>query len=313
MFDVPILFIVFNRPNITKLVFDRIRQIKPKYLFIHADGPRSWIHDDLLFSLEVRAIVSNIDWECDVKKTFHTENYGCGKAVSSAISWFFEHVDEGIILEDDCLPDLSFFSFCKENLAKHRDDRRIMHISGNNFHPLKRINEYSYYYSKYNHIWGWATWKKSWDSYKFNIDTGDISKQISSRKYPLGSHRYWKSIFLQTSMGSIDTWDYQWTYAMWKEGGLAIIPKYNLISNIGFGANATHTNDEDSYLSNLPVRPIEFPLVHPPTVSVSWLADWMVSKKHFNVRFFKNRFLNKFFILFFCLIYFFVYRKIDFK
>lgn len=164
-FNVPILFIIFNRPETTKAVFHEIRKNQPFQLFVAADGPRREIFEDIENCRKVREIIQLIDWECNVQTLFRDENLGCKIAVSSAIDWFFSQVDEGIILEDDCLPDQSFFPFCQELLEKYRYDAKIMMIGGSNFQFNKNKFEYSYYFSRYFHIWGWASWKRAWQFY----------------------------------------------------------------------------------------------------------------------------------------------------
>jgi len=170
-FNTPILFLVFNRPNTTQRVFNVIRQVKPKQLFVAADGPRRDKGADEEKCEATREIVKQIDWDCEVKTLFREENLGCGKAVSSAITWFFENVEEGIILEDDCLPNLDFFGYCEELLDRYRDNREVMFIGGDNFQKGKKWGDASYYFSAYNHVWGWATWKRTWDIYDFKLDS----------------------------------------------------------------------------------------------------------------------------------------------
>lgn len=257
--DTPILFIIFNRPDVTARVFETIKHARPKSLFIAADGPRSTHPKDSELCEQTRAIVSEIDWPCDVRTKFNAKNLGCKYAVSSAISWFFQHVDSGIILEDDCLPDPSFFSFCENLLKYYQNDARVMHIAGCNFQNGIRRSNADYYFSIYAHVWGWATWKRAWARYDVNMR--DFSSETNKgfiRRISKNLHfqRYWNELFLKTSKGQIDTWDYQWQYAIWKSSGLCVIPQVNLIANIGFGAEATHTQ-HDSWLADLPVSPLK--------------------------------------------------------
>jgi hypothetical protein len=174
MFKTPILFLVFNRPETTKFVFESIRSVKPAKLYICADGPRPNVENDKIHCSAVRKIVSNIDWECEVKTLFRIENKGCGKGVSEAITWFFSNEEEGIILEDDCLPNDSFFYYCSDLLDKYRFDTRIMHIGANNFLDDTISVENDIYFSSISHIWGWATWKRAWDSYDFKLQNYTI-------------------------------------------------------------------------------------------------------------------------------------------
>lgn len=250
-FQTPILFLVFNRPTTTKISFKVIAAIKPKYLFIAADGPRTTKVGEASLCEEVRTIVSNIDWDCEVKTLFRTQNLGCGKAVSSAITWFFEHVEQGIILEDDCIPDATFFSYCELLLNYYKDNTQIMHIGGNNFHQQLSIAEQDYFFSAYNHIWGWATWRRAWAMYDFDtkfIDTFLAEKKLNYYFNTNSEIKFWTKRLKQIHKHEIDTWDYQWTFSIWNNQGLSIVPNVNLVSNIGFGEDATHTKIESAVL-----------------------------------------------------------------
>ncbi len=250
MLDTPVLFLVFNRPEKTKRVFSVVRRMKPKYLFIAADGPRNNKVGEDRKCEEVRQIVTNIDWECEIKTLFRDNNLGCGKAVSSAIDWFFENIEEGIILEDDCLPDDSFFYFCEKLLEYHRLDNKVMIISGNNFQDDKIYTNTSYYFSSYPHIWGWATWKRAWKLFDFEMEGLDdfINENKLKQNFRRKRDRIcWKNILKQTQKNNIDTWDYRWMYAIWKNRGVCIIPNCNLVKNIGFDEEATHTKSNNNY------------------------------------------------------------------
>jgi hypothetical protein len=236
MLDTPVLFIVFNRPDTTKKVFESIRSIKPRQLFIAADGPRNNNENDEIKCRQVKDIVAGIDWECSVKTLFREENLGCGRAVSGAIDWFFSQVEEGIILEDDTLPDPSFFHFCSFLLKKYRETEEVMHIGGCNFDFFNETkNTQPYFFSNIIHIWGWATWKRSWIKYDFSM-TG-----FSDEKKDLQCSPVFLDLFQKVFAHEIDTWDYQWMYAVLRAQGKAIIPSVNVVQNIGFGQNATHT------------------------------------------------------------------------
>jgi hypothetical protein len=241
----PVLFLVYNRPDITLRVLDSIRKAKPARLFIAADGPRPGDKRDADNCRRVREIIRTVDWDCEHSLLLRRKNLGCRAAVSEAVSWFFEQVGEGIILEDDCLPDPSFFNFCQELLEYYRDDTRVMHIGGDNFQPEEATPERaSYYFSRYGHIWGWATWRRAWKYYDVAMRTFPVFvKQgmlgnIFPRKF---EQAHWEGYLKKVRDGDIDLWDFQWQYALWSQGGLSIVPKTNLVSNIGVGRNATHT------------------------------------------------------------------------
>ena len=240
----PVLFIVFNRPDKTAQVFERIRKAKPKQLFVAADGYRLERPEEKILCDEVRSlIIDNVDWDCEVRTLFREENLGCGRAVSGAITWFFEHVEAGIILEDDCVPDPSFFNFAGELLTHFKDNRKIWVISGFNMQSGRWRGDGSYYLSINNHVWGWASWRDRWSEYQFRI--GEVDSSVINRYVGEKRHRKLFKKFFEDS-SKIDTWDFQWMYCMWKNNGLAVIPNHNLIDNIGFGKDATHTTNSDN-------------------------------------------------------------------
>jgi hypothetical protein len=268
MLDTPVLFIIFNRPNCTKAVFAQIRNAKPKQLFIAADGPRITKPDEDLLCNQTRKIVADIDWECEVKELFSEENMGCGRAVSRAINWFFDNVDMGIILEDDCVPNQSFFTFCEVLLMRFRNDFRVWQISGSNLISELSTNELdSYFFSYYGTIWGWATWKDRWKNYDFKIEQYTQLKEKTDYFYNLyGSQeqaQFRVKIYDSIVEKKIDTWDYQWSFIKNINRGLSIIPSKNLISNIGFGEDSTHTYLIDDIRRNLSRNELNFPLNHP--------------------------------------------------
>ena len=251
MFNTPILFLVFNRPDTTVRVFEQIRKIKPAYLYVAADGPRESKPVEKDICDKVRSVVlSQIDWKCEIKTLFRDENLGCGKAVSEAITWFFENVEEGIILEDDCLPDLSFFHYCEVMLNRYRDNKTVMHVGGDNFQFGRRRGKGDYYFSTLGHVWGWATWRRAWIKYQFDVSKAEPIKE-QSYKHAFNNNTlfidYYKDIFCKIANQSIDTWDYQWMYTLIKNDALSICPNVNLVQNIGFGKDATHTSQETEW------------------------------------------------------------------
>ncbi|GAB4002158.1 hemolytic protein HlpA [Spirosoma daeguense] len=265
-FDVPILFILFNRPQHARRVLDRIREVRPAQLFIAIDGPREGNVKDIEGVKLCVELLNEIDWPCSVIKLIREQNLGCKVAVSSAITWFFSQVEFGIILEDDCLPDKSFFYFSRELLLKYEQDERVMHIGGtkllSNHPPIYD----SYTFSTVCHIWGWATWRRAWKHYDMLISDYPKHKEslIKEKVKDKSSQLYWRNIFDQTYRGELDTWDFQWVYCTWINNGLSIIPDRNLITNIGFGELATHTT-VDSPFANLQAQSIDI-LQHPSIV-----------------------------------------------
>ena len=275
----PLLFIVFNKLNETKKVFDVIRLYKPKYFFIAADGARSWVEGEVENCNAVRKwVTENVDWDCEVFTLFRKENIGCGKGPSEAITWFFEHVNEGIILEDDCVPNKSFFTFCETMLEKYRNDKRVSAISGNNFLGNRTTDfEVDYFFSIFPSSWGWATWKRAWQEFDFTIESWNHINQKMLLNYIFKEQQYqlwWKKQFdFMYRQQPQDMWDFQFHYLSMKNRQLAIIPSVNLVSNIGHGEQGTHFNDPDSNIANLPTFELHFPLRHPMMFCRNYEAD----------------------------------------
>lgn len=286
MLETPVAFFVFNRPDTTARVFARIREARPQKIFVVADGPRSAHPQDKETCAAVREIVSRIDWPAQVLTNFSDENMGCGRRVSSGLDWVFDQVEEAIILEDDCLPSRGFFSYCEQLLDRYRHDTRIGIISGNNFVHPKIKTEYSYYFSRYPHIWGWATWRSSWKKYDFHLDTLDLAIKlnvIAQICYPKTQVcAFWTDRFTKARRER-RTWASALTYTSFSQSWLNVLPSRNLVANIGFGADATHTRDPGSRSSRLPADEPDAPLRHPPFVVRNALADQRTDEKVFKI------------------------------
>jgi hypothetical protein len=264
----PVAFLIFNRPDTTARVFEAIRQAKPPKLLVVADGPRPDRPDDVEKCKAARAIIDGVDWDCEVLTNYSDVNLGCKSRVSSGLNWVFEIVEEVIILEDDCLPHSTFFRFCEELLDYYRHDERIMVISGDNFQFGRKCTDYnSYYFSRYPHCWGWATWRRAWKYFNFDMKLWPIIRDgewLKSISHNSKDRRYWTKIFQSSYDNKVKSWAYCWTFACWIQNGLTILPNVNLVSNIGFGEGATHTSSSKSKVANLPVEEMIFPLKHPP-------------------------------------------------
>ncbi|MBD2251349.1 glycosyltransferase family 2 protein [Nostoc parmelioides] len=279
----PVTFIIFKRPQTTEKVFQAIRQVKPKKLFVIADGPRNDRPGEAEKCEATRAIIDRVDWECEVIKNYADTNLGCAKRVSSGLDWVFSQVEQTIILEDDCIPHNSFFRFSEELLEKYQNDTRISSISAQNVQTGNKRTNYSYYFSRYSHCWGWATWKRAWQHYDLNIKLWqEVQAQNLLYDILLDSKavNYWRRTF-QTIYDNPTgiTWDYQWTFACWMQGSLSITPNVNLVANVGVGVDATHftSNKEFSFI-NLPTQAMEFPLKHPPYIIRNVEADTLTQK-----------------------------------
>ena len=282
--ETPVAFLIFNRPDTTKKVFEVIRQAQPPQLLVVADGPRSDRPGEAEQCQATRAIIDSVDWECEVLTNYSDVNLGCKARVSSGLNWVFGRVESAIILEDDCLPDPSFFLFCEKLLNYYREDERIMVISGDNFQFGRQRTDYSYYFSRYNHCWGWATWKRAWQHYDIElrlwqqIHDGNWLESILEKRQAV---KYWKQVFQATYDETINSWAYRWTFSCWIQNGLTILPNVNLVSNIGFGTEGTHTTIDRNPFANLPTAKMRFPLQHPPYIIRDARADEFTQKTLF--------------------------------
>lgn len=275
-FDTPILLIIFNRPEITTKTWGEIKKIKPKILYIAADGPRNNNKDDIINCNKARDIITkNIDWECSLHLLFQKENLGCGLAINTAISWFFKNESEGIIIEDDCQPHIDFFNFCSELLKRYRYNEEIFMISGKNVssdYAPKKNSDYSFTYTP--SVWGWATWRRSWDKYDFylnDLENFKTQKNIQSIYKKTKYQKYWLDFFQEIKDKKINNWDYQLTFTSFKNKGLCIRPKYNLVTNLGItianGGNKLVFHENGLKIVN-----------HPSTIVADELADEIIMK-----------------------------------
>lgn len=264
----PIALLIFARPDTTERVFAAIRQGKPATLFVIADGPRPGYPDDPQRCARARAIIERVDWPCTVRTDYAETNLGHRKRVSSGLDWVFSATEEAIILEDDCVPDATFFRFCDELLEKYRDDERIAQISGINFLLGKKTLPYSYDFSRTPYTWGWATWRRAWRHYDATMHLWPLLRDEGRLPDVFGdarSARALRASYEKIYQGEPRIWDYQWSFACYTQSMLSVVPHVNLISNIGFGADASHTLFTGK-IAGLPTEPIQFPLVHPPYV-----------------------------------------------
>ncbi|GAB2520400.1 hemolytic protein HlpA [Spirosoma aerophilum] len=275
MLETPVLLIMFNRSLQAMQVFERIRSVSPSKLYLAVDGPRSGNVSDIEETEKCRQIESLVDWPCTVQTLFRKENLGCRQAVSQAITWLFEHEEKGIILEDDCLPDLSFFGYCQVLLNRYVNEPKIMHVGGSNLYGDMRWNNDSFFFTNIPHIWGWATWRRAWKKYDITMSdykifekSGGIERTIKNKN----SQLFWKKSFGSLLKGEIDTWDYQWVFTIWNNNGLCIIPRENLITNIGFTQTATHTK-ENSVWANLQAVTIDAAsMQYPEVIEINTVA-----------------------------------------
>ncbi len=277
----PIALCTFNRPDCLARVLAVLREVQPTTLLIFGDEPRPGHRTDAGRVKACRRLVLGIDWDCDVKTLYAEKNLGCRIRVSSGISWAFNHTERLIILEEDCVPHPDFFPYCEELLERYEHDKRVMAVSGNTFEESPPT-EFSYYFSKYPHCWGWATWKRAWGLMDLNLsrweqlrDTAwleriaDVPEEVEMCR----------EVFDKVRAGEIDSWAFPWKFSCWVHGGLTALPGRNLVSNIGFGPEATHTKIA-SPLANMPTFPMGV-LQHPETVTRCVAADMRTFAKAF--------------------------------
>jgi hypothetical protein len=282
--DVPVVFVLFNRPELARKVFDVLRVAQPRILYVVADGPREGHADDAGLCSETLKILDTVDWPCRIVRDIADTNMGCQKRVSSGVSRALSEFERCIVLEDDCVPDPSFFPFCSELLERYERDERIMAVSGDNFvNSQTRSN--TYYFSRFNHIWGWATWRRAWNLFDFEMKDWPAYKQARTlyEIWPDGrSARYWERLFDATHDGLINSWGYRWTFCCWRNNGLTALPDVNLVTNIGFGAGATHTKQRKSAWAVRPVGSMAFPLHHPSVIEPNRAADLRTQTRYFS-------------------------------
>jgi len=274
MTDISIAYIVFNRPRHTRETFHAIRAARPARLFIIADGPRPGHPTDDARCQAVREVVSQIDWPCEVQRNYADQNLGLKKRVSSGLDWVFSQVERAIILEDDCLPHPDFFPFCQELLERYKDDDRVWTITGNNNQNGKKRSDDAYYFSKYGHCWGWATWRRAWNQYDGDIKfwpEWKLSQDWRNKTPDPYEQAYWIDIFDRIYLKKIDSWAYPWMTCLWYHGGLTATPRVNLVTNIGIGPDSTHTLAEEDQ-PGVPLKPLG-QLTHPSEVKQHLKAD----------------------------------------
>ena len=282
-FATPILFIIFNRPDTTIKVFESIKKVKPPRLYVAADGPRSHKIGENELCEATRRVIDGIDWPCEVFTKFSPINLGMKDAESQAMNWFFENEEKGIVLEDDTLPDISFYTFCQEMLNYYENDTRVMHISGCNFQFGKVWGDGSYYYSRHPTCWGWASWKRAWKYYDVNLNKLEKFIQLGHQHDIMVGDKE-KSSYLKILRKIKEkgiTWDYQWSFAVFSQNGLAVTPNVNLVKNLGFGENSTTAFYTGSKLASLEVGEIK-EIKHPSFMLENIRADRYFNHVTFN-------------------------------
>jgi hypothetical protein len=272
--QVPVVVIIFNRPGATRRVVNAIAEVQPRQLFVIADGPRTDRAQDASLVAAARAVIDGVDWECEVHRCYSEVNLGCHVRIATGLDWVFDQVDQAIIVEDDCVPDRSFFSYCEELLARYQDDARVQMISGCNVVGAKTT--YSYHFSRCYHIWGWATWSRAWTQYDEGMalwprlrETDWLEDRLGDSKGARIAHLFFDAAYSR----EMPQWDFYWAFNGWLRDALSVMPSVNLVKNIGYGAEATHQRDAGHPFANLPAEAMAFPLRHPPDIEVFQDAD----------------------------------------
>ncbi|MEQ8208205.1 MAG: glycosyltransferase family 2 protein [Lacipirellulaceae bacterium] len=266
--ETPVVMLVFNRPDMTARVLAEVAKQRPKTLFVCGDGPRVDRPNEASQVAATRALFENLDWDCDLRTRFSMENHGCKLGVAEGLNWVFGQTEQAIILEDDCLPDPTFFPFCEQLLKRYADDQRVMAISGNNWQDGQSRSPDSYYFSKYMHCWGWATWRRAWQKCDLSLSRWPSFRDSGGPELMADSPAeadYWRYIFERQFGGEIDSWAFAYQFTCWAEHGLTALPATNLVSNIGFGEAGTHTKNADHPHANQPTVPIH-EITHPASV-----------------------------------------------
>lgn len=281
----PVALLIFNRPDCTARVLEAVAAARPAVLLVVADGPRAGHPEDERLVSETRDVIDRVDWPCEVLTCYSDVNLGCGKRVATGLDWVFANAPEAIILEDDCLPDQTFFPYCEQLLDRYRDDERVHMIAGSN--PVGERGPYSYHFSRSYPIWGWASWARAWRHYDYEMeewprlrDSGWLEERLADRR-AVRVARYW---FDETHAAPFRQWDFQWTFSGWLRNAVAVTPSVNLVRNIGYGENATNLRDVNHPFANVVAESIDFPLRHPPRVEVLEAAEratWDITTERF--------------------------------
>jgi hypothetical protein len=277
----PVVMIVFNRPDLARRVFERVRAARPPKLLVVCDGPRASRPADAPRVAAVREIFDQgVDWPCEVIRDYSPQNVGCMDRIHTGLNRAFAEFEEAIVLEDDCLPEPDFFPFCDELLARYRDDERVMNIAGTNFIADRYQPATSYFFTHHPWTWGWASWRRAWRHNDFHLATWDARQNELRASFASNWERqYWISTFEQArrDLRKTDCWDFQWNFSCRTNGGVSIAPRNNLIENLGFGADSTHTASDMSRLA-VKTKPLGFPLTHPEKISIDRYADDLVTR-----------------------------------
>lgn len=289
----PVGIVIFKREDKARKLYEILKQVKPTQLFIIADGPR--YPDEEKQCMQTRAVFDSIEWNCKVYRNYSEYNLGCCIRPYTGFNWVFENVERAILLEDDCVPSVDFFRFCDELLEKYKDDTRVMQICGTNLLGKWDCMGDSYFFVQWASCWGWASWARAWKLFDINMKAWDHQRVKQLVKQRLGKRVYdiRKQVFDEHKdhLNDITAWDHQWSFARTINSGLSITPSVNLVTNIGFGNDATHTNDMSE--TSIPIYKMKFPLSHPKCILPDTQFDIEMTKLVYNARTIPDKILRK--------------------
>lgn len=276
MTEMAVLLLVYRRPEATALCLDAIRQARPARLYIAADGPRS--EEVREACMAARSVTEQIDWPCNVTRLYRDTNLGPRLGVEQAIDWFFRHEEEGIILEDDCVPGADFFPYCEALLDRYREEERVMLVAGDRSFGYHDQTQFSYSFSRFPLVWGWATWRRAWKAYSYErFEPSDWSAVLTKAGLPDAFIAQRLKAYEALRNGSLEAWDYVWSFFVFSSGGLTCVPKVNLVTNVGFGPDAEHWKSASSQRANVAAQNLAWPLIHPPRIAPDRRTDSLIS------------------------------------
>lgn len=282
--EIPVLLLLFRRPDTTRRILTRLRSLQPAWLVVVADGPRADVPEDLELCRAVRQEVLAVDWPCQIERLYAETNQGIAASLERGLERVFSFHERVIVLEDDCLPDPSFFPFCAELLERYAETETVMSIAGSNPGIGSAPEDSSYCFSRYQLLWGWATWKRAWrhqDRWMRHWPECSGSDWLASRLETPQARRYWAYHF-RTNHRTAENWDYAWTFSCWRRNGLCVHPAVNLVRNLGFRADATHTVSDSSPWARMEADSLPFPLVHAPAIARNASRDLRIEAACFS-------------------------------
>ena len=284
---VPVLVLAFNRADHVAKAMEAIREYRPERLYLECDGARkNKAGETEAVALTRKTMLDMVDWPCEVKTLFREKNLGCANAVYGAITWFFEHEEWGVIIEDDVVVGQDFFRLCEELLPRYKDEERIMEISAENHYPNSK-DANTYFYSLDFKCWGWASWARAWKQMDMKMTKWPeqgLTKLVKSFDLFKGCmmYYYWHSTYKNIETST--SWATRWAFTIFAENGLCIIPGVNLAVNIGTDGGAHYENGDVNPYAHLQVERMSFPIVYNDTIALDERQRKLSNKDFFRIR-----------------------------